>query len=166
MTPEPFIQEIWNSLPTFRKLLSYPDGWESTRLNAWQILNASATSKCHEYIAFTYLTFFFTVATEMIQFPISLLTAAALIEGATASLIDFYEHNIRESEFGEETAPEQAVAVMSDTVKDIRELLNISSVSCLYRARFVRCICLAYRNFKPDMKSCRRWLRKIIQTVY
>lgn len=109
---------------------------------------------------------FFPVATEMIQFPISLLTAAALIEGATASLIDFYEHNARELEFGEETVPEQAVAVMSDTVKDIKELLNISSVSCLYHVPFVRCIYSMYRNFKPDMKSCRRWLRKIIQTVY
>lgn len=39
------MEEIWNSLSTFRKVLNFTDGWEVAQMNAWHRLNAAATSK-------------------------------------------------------------------------------------------------------------------------
>ncbi|EJC99455.1 uncharacterized protein FOMMEDRAFT_148678 [Fomitiporia mediterranea MF3/22] len=126
VTPGPFMQEIWASLSSFRKLLSFSDGWEITQMNAWHILNASMT------------------ASEMLQFPISLLTAGALVEGAVVALIDLYEQDA-DSLNSENSSRNEAESVIDDIVKDINELMGVPSV---------------------DMKRCRRWLQKVISAAY
>ena len=127
ITPGPFMQEIWGSLPSLRRLLSFPDGWELTQLNAWQILNAAAigNSKRLTMLAAHVCT---SAASEMIQFPMSLLTAAAIIEGAIAALMDkFDDEGIEPS--SDVTVRQEAEAEIADTVLDIKELMDIASVS-------------------------------------
>ncbi|THG96822.1 hypothetical protein EW145_g7712 [Phellinidium pouzarii] len=118
-TPEPFLTEIWNSLPTLRRLLSFTEGWEVAQMNAWHRLNVAI------------------VAGEMFQFPMSILASAALIEGGIEALIALYESDMetrvgRELNESEEVNLEdKAMLAFSGVVEDIKDLMNITSVNAL-----------------------------------
>ena len=66
----------------------------------------------------------------MIQFPIFLLTAAAIIEGAVAALMDVCEQDVDNPDADtDKKARDKAEASIADVVMDIRELMDITSVS-------------------------------------
>lgn len=46
-TPGQFIDEIWNCLPTLRKVLAFPDGWTTAQTNAWLRLNTAVVGASH-----------------------------------------------------------------------------------------------------------------------
>lgn len=37
-TPTAFMEELWNALPTLRRLLSFDGGWDDVQREAWVIL--------------------------------------------------------------------------------------------------------------------------------
>ncbi|KAI0768210.1 hypothetical protein BD413DRAFT_446515, partial [Trametes elegans] len=67
-TPGAFIDEAWHALPTLRRLVGFDGGWDGVQGEAWDVL-------C-EALQFP----------EVLQFPISLLTGAALVEGVVRVL--------------------------------------------------------------------------------
>ncbi|KAI5120986.1 hypothetical protein M0805_000447 [Coniferiporia weirii] len=130
VTPGPFMEEIWNSLPTFRKLLGFTEGWEVAQMNAWHRLNVAS------------------LAGEMFRFSMSLLSAAALIEGGIETLIALYESDM-ESQVGRELTDDEEVSLedkatlaFAGVVEDIKDLIEITA---------------------EDMKRCRDWIQHIMQ---
>ncbi|KAH8109612.1 hypothetical protein DFH11DRAFT_1515335 [Phellopilus nigrolimitatus] len=115
ITPEPFMEEIWNSLPTLRKLLGFVDGWEVTQMNAWHRLNAAASEG------------------EMFQFPMSLLASSALIEGGVEALVAYYGSDMETRVGRELTGAEEmcvddlAMLAFVDVIEDVQNLVGIVS---------------------------------------
>ena len=123
------MEEIWQCLPTFRKLISFTGGWDEVRMNAWQLLNAAVT--CLYLCPFCLLSLIqlgLKIAPEIIQFPMHLLVAAALAEGILDTLAAAYEEEADDYE-SEQNAAEDARIASSGVIRDIRDLMNISSVS-------------------------------------
>jgi len=124
VTPGPFLEEIWNSLPNLRRLLAFPEGWTLAQYSAWRRLNACALEG------------------EMFQFPISLLSAAALIEGTVDSLMAYYRSDVDEehSEEEEERKENRARLAVTGIVEDVRDLLLVP---------------------KNDLHRCRLWIQEM-----
>ena len=89
------MEEIWYSLPSLRKVLEFEDGWDSAKTFAWQRLNTAASSMCLclllelkgidkvtqtniNTVFYLLYLFLFFVASEMLQFPISVLTTSEI----------------------------------------------------------------------------------------
>ncbi|OAX34809.1 hypothetical protein K503DRAFT_657827, partial [Rhizopogon vinicolor AM-OR11-026] len=74
VTPQGFIDELWLASPTLRKATGLlKDGWESVKVEIWDRL--------------------FDVLSEpdFLEFPVSLLTASALLDGLIIALARHYK---------------------------------------------------------------------------
>ncbi|KIJ19578.1 hypothetical protein PAXINDRAFT_96863 [Paxillus involutus ATCC 200175] len=73
-TPQDVLDELWNALPTLRKAIApIPDGWTAIQRKIWEKL------------------FEAVLEPDMLQYPISLLTAAALVDTLVFSLARQYK---------------------------------------------------------------------------
>ena len=75
------------------------------------------------------------VASEMLQFPMSLLTASALVEGAIEAIIALHESDL-EGRVGRELTDDENISIedevttkFSGVIEDIKDLMGIKSVS-------------------------------------
>ena len=73
----------------------------------------------------------------MLQFPTSLLSSAALIEGSIEAIVAFHESDL-ESRVGREltedeneTLEEKAASAFADIIEDIKDIMHIDTVSVL-----------------------------------
>lgn len=73
----------------------------------------------------------------MLQFPTSLLSSAALIEGSIEAIVAFHESDL-ESRVGREltedeneTLEEKAASAFADIIEDIKDIMHINAVSVL-----------------------------------
>ena len=96
----------------------------------------------------------------MLQFPMYLLVAAALAEGILDTLTSAYELEADDA-LTVENAAEDARIASSGVIRDIRDLMNISSVSYLAFATPFDFKSAHDPYLKADMKCCRKWLIKI-----
>ncbi|KAI0753290.1 hypothetical protein C8Q80DRAFT_1079651, partial [Daedaleopsis nitida] len=72
-TPGAFMEEMWEALPTLRRLVGDGDGWEGVQEEAWAILYDAL------YQA------------DILQYPASLITGVAVIEGVLEVLSRRYK---------------------------------------------------------------------------
>ncbi|KLO04875.1 hypothetical protein SCHPADRAFT_1003161 [Schizopora paradoxa] len=114
VTPGPFLEEIWNSLPTLRKLVAFPEGWPTVQQNAWRRLNTCATEG------------------EMFQFPISLLTAAALIDGIIEALMTYYDaEEVGSKPCYDKSLETKATCAVAGVVDDVKDILGVKKASLI-----------------------------------
>ncbi|TFK63164.1 hypothetical protein BDN72DRAFT_882234 [Pluteus cervinus] len=74
LTPQNYLDELWDALPALRELLNYSRGWDCVQRETWCLLYEAL------------------IEPDVLRYPISLLTAAALIHGLTVALVARYEH--------------------------------------------------------------------------
>ncbi|KAI0325722.1 hypothetical protein GY45DRAFT_1216214, partial [Cubamyces sp. BRFM 1775] len=72
-TPGAFMAELWLALPTLRRLVGFDGGWERVQEHAWEVLCEALQQN------------------EVLSYPISLLTAAAVIGGILEALVQRYK---------------------------------------------------------------------------
>ncbi|KAF8884692.1 hypothetical protein BD779DRAFT_770278 [Infundibulicybe gibba] len=77
MTPQAFMDDLWLALSSLRLLLNFSGAWSNVRQQAWGILFDSVLEP------------------DILQFPVSLLAAAAIIEGTITTLVLKYETEAR-----------------------------------------------------------------------
>ncbi|KAG1869693.1 hypothetical protein C8R48DRAFT_573130, partial [Suillus tomentosus] len=74
ITPQGFMDELWLALPTLRKATEpVKDGWKSVQAEIWDRL------------------FDALIEPDVLQFPISLLTASAVIDGLIIAIARYYK---------------------------------------------------------------------------
>ena len=96
-TPGAFIAELWLALPTLRRLVGFDEGWERVQEHAWEVLCEAIQRTSILLPHFQepavpgaqYVRHACTEA-EVLLYPISLLTAAAVIEGILEALAQRY----------------------------------------------------------------------------
>ncbi|KAI0357823.1 hypothetical protein OH77DRAFT_1362256, partial [Trametes cingulata] len=71
--PGAFMAELWAALPTFRNLVSFDGGWADVQEAAWVVLCGALQRP------------------DVLRFPVSLLTAAALMQGILEVLAKRYK---------------------------------------------------------------------------
>ncbi|KAJ3761199.1 hypothetical protein EV360DRAFT_7002, partial [Lentinula raphanica] len=72
-TPQAILDDLWIALPTLRELLSFDQGWCLVLQETWLILYETVRDP------------------EIMEFSLSVLTAAALIEGLVSVLVCHYQ---------------------------------------------------------------------------
>ncbi|KAE9398626.1 hypothetical protein BT96DRAFT_723898 [Gymnopus androsaceus JB14] len=72
-TPQGILDELWIALPSLRELLSFNQGWSSVLQETWLILFEAVSDP------------------EVMKFSLSLLTAAAVMEGLMSALVREYQ---------------------------------------------------------------------------
>ncbi|PCH37539.1 hypothetical protein WOLCODRAFT_167571 [Wolfiporia cocos MD-104 SS10] len=125
VTPESYISELWLALPSLRSLLSFDGGWNTAQKETWAVLLEALMQP------------------DVLRFPISLLTASALLDGVIDTLVERYKFESLVK--GGHKLPDSCDAYRKRAVKasaivalDVEELLGLS---------------------KDDVYNCRRWLR-------
>ncbi|KAF8547513.1 hypothetical protein OG21DRAFT_1501533 [Imleria badia] len=130
-TPQDVMDELWNALPTLRRE-TVPVGWAVVQSVTWEMLFKSLLEP------------------DMLQYPVTLLTAAALVEGLTSALESQYkkddEANLckcRElaetpvsvcvlddaEEMAQQIRHTEATKLLSrDVIPDIRDVLHLSKI--------------------------------------
>ncbi|EMD37059.1 hypothetical protein CERSUDRAFT_124037 [Gelatoporia subvermispora B] len=129
-TPESFMQELRLALPSLRTLLSAPSSWDDVRAEAWAML------------------FEAVLQPDVLRFPISLLTACALFEGAVKSLETGRQNEAKPRNEREKRQDDRRKKVnmqkANNVLLDMEELLGYS----------------------PDeVQSCRDWLSAMANAV-
>ncbi|KAI0634089.1 hypothetical protein C8Q77DRAFT_1055896 [Trametes polyzona] len=115
-TPGAFMSELWASLATLRRLLSFDSGWADVQETAWGIL-CEALQRA-----------------EVLRYPVSLLTAAAVIEGILQVLarkfkLEGVDGRGRALKKRDEKTVRKAAAKASLGVRlDVQEVLRIEKV--------------------------------------
>ncbi|KAH9929028.1 uncharacterized protein BXZ73DRAFT_29930, partial [Epithele typhae] len=72
-TPAAFMEELWSALPTLRRLMGFDDGWRKVQHEAWIVIAGALFDP------------------EMLRFPLSLVTAAAVMEGVVKTLCERFK---------------------------------------------------------------------------
>ncbi|KAG1729443.1 hypothetical protein EDB19DRAFT_2027731 [Suillus lakei] len=74
ITPQALMDELWLALPTLRKAIEpLKDGWKSVQVEIWDRLFDALTEP------------------DVLQFPVSLLTASALLDGLVIAIARYYK---------------------------------------------------------------------------
>ncbi|KAJ7778802.1 hypothetical protein DFH07DRAFT_540215, partial [Mycena maculata] len=133
-TPQPILDELWTALPSLRQLLEFRGGWIHAQKEAW------------------YLLFDAVGEPDILTFPVSLLTAAALTEALVTVLVCKFKYDAatngrvfrrrpRESQPGakklEERLVERAWREIEGVVQDVQAVIGVSD---------------------ERLKACQRWL--------
>ncbi|KAJ6546814.1 hypothetical protein B0H19DRAFT_1162614 [Mycena capillaripes] len=133
-TPQPILDELWIALPSLRQLLEFKNGWKFAQKETWwRLFDAVA-------------------APDVLKFPISLLTVAALAEALVAALVSKYEYDATidsqvtrrcpsrcsDSKKFFEKLEIKAEKEMEGVVQDIQAIVGISD---------------------HTLKTCRSWIR-------
>lgn len=102
----------------------------------------------------------------MLQYPISLLSASALIEGGIEALVAFYESDIELSE-GRDLDEEEIVSLedkahiaFAGVIEDIKDLMGISKV-CIYLLLYPQWSHLTCYS-QVDLRTCREWIQAVL----
>ena len=130
ITPGPFLDELWNCLSTLRRLLAFPNAWTSVQQYVWKKINGCATGTVH-HLKLSLLNARLYEEGEMLQFPVSLLTAAAIIDGTVDALMSYFEAEQDESMDVKETESilqQQADNAVAGVIDDIKDVLDVSKV--------------------------------------
>ncbi|KAJ7491061.1 hypothetical protein FB451DRAFT_1124688 [Mycena latifolia] len=129
-TPQPIMDELWIALPSLQQLLSFRGGWNHVQKEAWALLFDAVSEP------------------DVLKFPISLLTVAALVEALVATLVSRYEYDAslgshvvrRRSKKTHASSAKlkqklvaQAEGEIEGVVQDIQALVGISDVILFYR---------------------------------
>lgn len=180
-TPQAFLDELRIALPTLRDVLEYDHEWEDVSNETWKQLIAAARCTCHPTLKHLVAPFR-SVGPSMLRFPVSLLTATALIEAIkrvicrrssptdlnapAESLNPTYdcptEHaapglalrgNIQEHENADlELAILRATSAVSE---DIRKVLGLSMVG---KMLYILVACLHPDASQEKTDECGKWL--------
>ncbi|KAJ7932675.1 hypothetical protein B0H13DRAFT_2307352 [Mycena leptocephala] len=134
-TPQPILDELWIALPSLRQLLEFKNGWKFAQKQTWwRLFDAVA-------------------APDVLKFPISLLTVAALAEALVAALVSKYEYDATVSNRVTRRRPNKyhsdsnklcerleikAEKEMEGVVQDIQAIVGISD---------------------QTLRACRSWIR-------
>lgn len=92
ITPQDFMDELWLALPTLRKATEpLKDGWKSAKIEIWDrlldaVLGTLTRSKLSTFACSDHDT-----EHDFLEFPISLLTASALLDGLIIALARYYK---------------------------------------------------------------------------
>ncbi|KAF8621437.1 hypothetical protein AX15_007795 [Amanita polypyramis BW_CC] len=77
VTPQPLLDNLWLALPSLRQLFDYEGGWNYALRETWlQLFDAIAEP-------------------DVLQYPISLLTVACLVEGILAALVQKHDFGLK-----------------------------------------------------------------------
>ncbi|KAJ7272791.1 hypothetical protein C8J57DRAFT_259459 [Mycena rebaudengoi] len=137
-TPQPVMDELWNALPSLRQLLDYEGGWNHAQNQAWgRLLDA-------------------VLEPDVLRFPISLLTAAALAEALILTLLTKYEYDVSSHRHFVLRRPNRH----PDRAKKLRQKL----VDRVLREveGVVQDIQAVLRISDDRLDGCRRWLRVVV----
>ncbi|KAF8577017.1 hypothetical protein K439DRAFT_1418539 [Ramaria rubella] len=126
VTPHAYFEEFWAALPSLRDILDFPYAQKIVQKEMWETLQHAS------------------LQWDLMRFPVSLLTAVALIEGIVFALADEYQNNgngsgISQSETGEsrdEGNLKQAHEDIEPINNEIAMLLGVSTVSFFGFLRF------------------------------
>lgn len=100
---------------------------------------------------------------EMVQFPISLLTAAALIDGIVEALMTYYDDDDVGNKTGYNKALEtKATCAVAGVVDDVKDVLGVQKVSTSCHNMIIRLILTSL--MKKDLNRCRAWIRKQVDS--
>ncbi|RPD70511.1 hypothetical protein L226DRAFT_469913 [Lentinus tigrinus ALCF2SS1-7] len=123
-TPGAFIEELWDALTPLRRLVSFDGRWEAVQEEAWEILNDALQQP------------------ELLQYPPSLITGAAVIEAVVEVLQRSYKTAGVDGR-GKPVGKRDARSLRKVALKcsrgvrlDIQDILQISNVS-LSRVRTI-----------------------------
>ncbi|KAF7353812.1 hypothetical protein MVEN_01066700 [Mycena venus] len=126
-TPQPILDELWIALPSLQQLLEFQNGWKFAQKETWwRLFDAVAEP-------------------DVLKFPISLLTVAALAEALIAALVSKYEfdasvnsqvirrrnnnkNHATESKKHRQKLETRAKKEMEGVVQDIQAIIGISDV--------------------------------------
>ncbi|KAJ6500721.1 hypothetical protein C8R45DRAFT_79034 [Mycena sanguinolenta] len=126
-TPQPILDELWIALPSLRQLLEFENGWKFAQKEAWwRLFDAVAEP-------------------DVVEFPISVLTVAALAEALVAALVSKYKYGatvdsqvIRRRPNDREKLESRAETEMEGALQDIQAMIGISD---------------------HTLGACRKWIR-------
>ena len=91
VTPQGVLDDAWNALPELREMFGYDGGWNSVLKQTWDLLFASVLGPCI-LPCFSYLINSVFSESDVLRFPVWLLTAAALAESIISTLVSRYEY--------------------------------------------------------------------------
>ncbi|KAG0703396.1 hypothetical protein DFH29DRAFT_803550, partial [Suillus ampliporus] len=143
ITPQGYIDELWLALPTLRKAAeSLKDGWVSVQVEIWDRL------------------FDALIEPDVLQFPVSLLTASALLDGLIIAIARHYKAEadmdawrFQRNSYCRCPAPSfcapdntikavpwqmyvcEAMSTVQDVVLDVQDVLQIREVSAVHDIR-------------------------------
>ncbi|KAJ7765786.1 hypothetical protein B0H16DRAFT_1524400 [Mycena metata] len=136
-TPQPILDELWIALPSLQHLLHFENGWGFTQKETWWRLNDAVLEP------------------DILQFPVSLLTVAALTEALVSALVSKYEYDAshtqvvrrRRNRYSMDSKKREKYAIeaeeeMEGVVQDIQAVIGISD---------------------ERLRTCRRWLRAAVK---
>ncbi|CDO74820.1 hypothetical protein BN946_scf184353.g1, partial [Trametes cinnabarina] len=112
-SPCAYISELWEALPMLRRLVAFDDGWDRVQEHAWDMLCEALQSP------------------EVLQYPISILTAVSVMEGILKTLAWRYkttgvDSRGRAVKRRDTKSLRKAAVKASRTVKlDIQDILRI-----------------------------------------
>ncbi|KAI0718555.1 hypothetical protein C8T65DRAFT_803825 [Cerioporus squamosus] len=116
-TPGAFMAELWAALSTLRSLVGFDGGWDAVQEEAWGILNDALQQP------------------ELLQYPSSLVTGAAVIEGVLEVLQRRYKTTGVDGR-GKPVGKRDARSLRKAALKcsrgvrlDIQDVLHVSKVS-------------------------------------
>ena len=103
----------------------------------------------------------------MYEYPISLLTGAALLEGALEALTACYEAEFEMTEADEITEEDEAMLqerahlALTGICADVQDILGVKRVSAPLFLTVPRSILMAVGR-QNDLKRCRVWLQRLL----
>lgn len=148
-TPQDVLDELWIALPTLRKATApIRDGWAVVQSVTWDKLFGLLLGGCPLNTA-ELRCLNTDLEPDMLQYPITLLTAAALIEGLISALTRHFKAEAEASVCKCKASPVplvrddieptssqihlfEATELVDDVVLDIRDVLQLSDVSRIW----------------------------------
>lgn len=149
-TPQDVLDELWLASPALRRAtVPIQNGWEVVQRVTWDKLFESLLGEC-PLIKFAFSCLNVYLEPDMLRYPVSLLTAAALIDGLTCALVRHFrtetEANVCERKvpptpldsecvsYGIEPTSSQiylfeATELVDVVILDVRDVLELSDVS-------------------------------------
>ncbi|PIL29208.1 hypothetical protein GSI_09257 [Ganoderma sinense ZZ0214-1] len=108
------MEELWEALPTLRRLVGFDGGWDGVQRKAWDVLCDALQQQ------------------DLLRFPISLLTAAAIMEGVLDALVKRYKSTGRDSrgkpcKRDSASSRKAAMKCSRDVRLDVQEVLQVSN---------------------------------------
>ncbi|KAG9312418.1 hypothetical protein JVU11DRAFT_6799 [Chiua virens] len=136
-TPQDVLDELWNALPTMRKATtSIPNGWTVVQRVVWDKLFESLLEP------------------DTLQYPVTLLTAAALVDGLVFALTRHFRMEGEDND----TLPTRAVSkIIPDDVE-----ATSWQICCFEAKQLVENVILDIRDVlelsEVELNECRTWL--------